>query len=143
MTRYPSRMELPFRITILDPPRGVLFRLQRGKSDLVPPACESAGSISFDFTVRVKRDPLNFLGPFTQGPPASRFVYVNSGKHAGQADSCWDRRAKITLMTITPSLIKQAIASPGSVIEAQIAGTGRDGGPACASVPFVSGWRVR
>jgi hypothetical protein len=139
-------MEIAFRIRVLDPPRGVVFRMQRGRTELVPPARESATSITFDFTLRVELDrPAvrgRLLGPFAQGPPAARFVYVNSGKHAGQPDSPWDRRAKVSLMTITPALIEEALASRDAVIEAEIAGTGRDGGPACATVPLLSGWRV-
>jgi hypothetical protein len=139
-------MELRFRITVLDPPRGVMFRLQRGRSELVPPSLETATSITFDFTLRVEPGagggPPRLLGPFAQGPPSRRFVYVNSGKRAGQADSCWDRRAKVQLGGVDASLIERAAAAAGAVIEAQIAGTGRDGGPACATVPLVSGWRV-
>lgn len=134
-------MEVAFRITVLDPPPGVVFRLQRGQSELIPPSQESERSISFDFTLRVEGGP-RLLGPFAQGPPASRFVYVNSGKRAGQFDSCWDRRAKVPLTGVTASLIDQAAALPGAVIETQIAGTGRDGGPSCATVPLVGGWRV-
>ena len=43
-------MEVAFRITVLNPPRGVTFRLQRGRSELVAPSSETATSISFDFT---------------------------------------------------------------------------------------------
>ena len=138
-------MEVAFRITVLDPPRGVLFRLQGGRSELIVPSHESTSSLVFDFTLRVQPGtaggPPRLLGPFAQGPPAKRFVYVNSGKQAGQAESCWDRRAKVPLGGVDASLVEQAAAS-GAVIEAQIAGTGRDGGPACATVPLVSGWRV-
>lgn len=139
-------MEVPFRITVLHPPRGVVFRMQRGRTELVPPSLESADAISFDFTLRVEPGqaggPPRLLGPFAQGPPAGRFVYVNSGKRAGQAGSCWDRRAKVPLGAVSSSLLEQAAASPGTVIEAQIAGTGRDGGPACATVPLAGAWRI-
>jgi len=47
--------------------------------------------LTFDFTVRhadaPRGQPPRFLGEYTQGPPASRFVYVNSGTAAGQADT--------------------------------------------------------
>ena len=135
--------EVAFRITLLNPPLGVTFRLQRGRAELVAPSHETATSISFDFTLRVAPGDgaPRLLGPFAQGPPAARFVYVNSGKQAGQAESCWDRRAKVHLRDIAPSLIEQAISS-GAVIETRIAGTGRDGGPACATVPLIGGWRI-
>ena len=66
---------------------------------------------------------------------------MNSGKQAGEVESCWDRRAKVPLGGVDALLIEHATAA-GAVIEAQIAGTGRDGGPACATVPLISGWRV-
>ena len=138
-------MELTFRIVVLDPPRGVSFRLQRGRSELIRPSHESAQSISFEVPLRVEVNgdgPPRLLGPFAQGPPAGRFVYVNSGKRAGQFDSCWDRRAKVPLGGVESSMIEEALASADVVIEAQIAGTGRDGGPACATIPLAEGWRV-
>jgi hypothetical protein len=37
----------------------------------------------------------------------------------------------------------EALATPGAVIEARIAGTAKDGGPACATVGLLDGgWRV-
>lgn len=137
-------MEIPFRITVLDPPRGVTFRLQRGRSELLAPSRETATSIAFDLTLRVERSAdgaIRLLGPFAQGPPSGRFVYVSSGKRAGQAESCWDRRAKVPLRDVSAALLEQA-AVTGGVIETQIAGTGRGGGPACATVPLVGGWRL-
>jgi hypothetical protein len=139
--------ELPIRITVVQPPHGVTFRIQRGRADLVPPALDAGEQISFDLTLRVadnRPDGLpNFLGPFAQGPPAGRFIYVNSGTLAGQAESCWTRRAKVHLAGITWELIDQTLSAPGALLEAHIAGTGRDGGPACATVPLLEdGWRV-
>jgi hypothetical protein len=101
-------------------------------------------SITFEFAVRIGKraggEP-NFLGPFAQGPPAGRFVYVNSGTLAGQSDSVWTRRAKVPLTAITWSLIQRAL-STGAVLETSIAGTGRDGGPACGTVPLRPAWSV-
>ncbi|HJQ37736.1 MAG TPA: DUF5990 family protein [Thermoanaerobaculia bacterium] len=140
-------MQITLQITVLNPPAGVIFRMQRGRAELVEPSIADGDSISFDFDVRVaERDgnaPPRFLGPFTQGPPASRFVYVNSGKRAGQQESPWDRRAKVPLAGVTWALIDQLLATPGAVLEARIAGTGRDGGPACATIPLVGGWRLK
>jgi hypothetical protein len=139
-----SDNELLLRITVDDPPPGVIFQLQRGARDLEPAARATRTSIAFEFAVRVGERPTgepNFLGPFAQGPPASRFVYISSGTLAGQRDTCWSRRAKVPLTTITWAMIKRARAE-GAALETRIAGTGRDGGPACASVPLVGGWRV-
>jgi Family of unknown function (DUF5990) len=139
--------EVPLRITLIEPPGGVTFRLQRGKSDLAPPARQSADAISFDFTVRAAEGGAEgaprFLGLFTQGPPAARFIYVSSGTSAGQADSRWTRRAKVPLKGITWEMVERALSTPHAVLEARITGTARDGGPVCASVPLLDGgWRV-
>jgi hypothetical protein len=121
-----------------------MFCLQRGRDELVSQRRSTGAPLSFDFTVRVRPgdDPLNFLGPLTQGPPASRFVYVNSGT-AGESTTPWTRRAKIPLAGITPAMVDEVLAAPGRRIEARIQGTARDGGPACATCrPIGSGWSV-
>ena len=140
--------ELSLRITLVAPPPGVTFRLQRGRHGLDPAAEASEAHLSFDFRLRVHGDreggPPNLRGECAQGPPAGRFVYVNSGTSAGQPGSCWTRRAKVPLAGITWDLIEQALARPASPLEARIAGTARDGGPACATVPLLGrGWKLQ
>lgn len=141
-----SARHLPLRITLVQPPRGVTFCLQRGQAERVSATVATGEDLSFDLEVRVGERPgglPNFLGPFTQGPPDRRFVYVNSGVHAGDAGSCWDRRAKISLYVIAWPMIEEALTAPGSVLEARIRGTAGDGGPACATVPLLDGgWRL-
>lgn len=139
--------ELPLRITVLHPVPGVTHRLQQGRFDLVPPVAETDDRLCFDFTLRVVEGPAGepvLRGPCAQGPPAGRFVYINTGTSAGQLGSCWTRRAKVPLAGITWELIEQALAGPDSRLEARIEGRGRDGGPVCATVPLVApGWAVR
>lgn len=139
--------ELPLRVTVVRPPPGVALQVQRGRSELLPPTNVDGDTVTFEFVVRVRDSqadgPPRILGDFAQGPPKGRFIYVNSGKRAGQADSCWDRRAKVSLMTITSAQIDATLAEPGAALEARIGGTARDGGPACATVPLLDGgWRV-
>jgi Family of unknown function (DUF5990) len=135
--------EIPLRITLIAPPPGVRFAMQSGRHDLVQPRSMTGDAIVFDFAVRVKDNRAdgrpNFLGAFAQGPQDARFVYVNSGTSAGQAESCWTRRAKIPLTGITWDLIERLQAKAGAVLEAHIRGAGRDGGPACATVPLLDG----
>ena len=138
---------LPLRITLVKPLRGVPLCLQQGKAELVPPSHDSGEHVSFDFTVNITNDqkdgPPNFRGPSVQGPPAGRFIYINAGTYAGQADSCWSRRAKVPLAGITWELIEEAFSKSGAVLEARIAGTAGDGGPACATVRLLDGgWKV-
>jgi hypothetical protein len=149
MTRAKGRTEaeVPLRITLEAPPEGVTFCLQRGRDELVSPARSTGAALSFDFTVRVRpaagAEPMSFLGPFTQGPPATRFVYVNSGTMAGEPGTPWTRRAKIPLAGITATMVKEALRDPRARIEARIQGTARDGGPACATCrPLGTGWAV-
>lgn len=133
---------LPLRITVVNPPQRVVFALQRGKAELVASVMASGDNLSFNFAVRVgdREDEMpNFLGPFVQGPRGGRFVYVNSGTLAGQADSCWTRRAKVRLKTIGWDLVDHVLAKPSSFLEAKIAGRAGDGGPACATVPLLAG----
>ena len=143
----PTPQTVRCRITVLNPPAGVQFAMQRGRHDLVEPSRSIADRISFDFTLRLG-PPLpnglpNFLGEFAQGTPSDRFVYVNSGQSAGQHDSIWNRRAKIKLAGIGIALLKKALTLPDTTLEAEIVGTARDGGPACATVPILGkGWRL-
>ncbi|HEV7590563.1 MAG TPA: DUF5990 family protein [Longimicrobium sp.] len=138
---------LPLRITVLHPPAGVTLAVQRGKSDLLPPASISTDAVVFELSVRVaprgEGGEPNLLGPFAHGPPADRFLYVNSGTSAGQPDSCWTRRAKLKTAGIGWALIEEVLGTPGAVLEARIRGAGRDGGPCCATVPLLDGgWHV-
>jgi len=127
------------RIIVENPP--VRFAVQRGKDELLDATSSSAKEQVFEFTVRARDDRSdgpNFLGPFAQGPAGGRFVYVNSGIMAGDANVDWQRRAKVPVSGITWNMIKK-----GSVIEARISGTARDGGPACATVPLLGGgWKI-
>lgn len=135
--------QLPLRITVVRPPSGVTMRLQRGRAQLLPPTRISGDEISFDFEVRVEPGP-NFLGEYTQGPKNARFIYVNSGIRAGEADTCWDRRAKVLLMTITMEQIESVRSTPHHHLEARIEGTAKDGGPMCATIPLIGGfWQLK
>ena len=139
--------ELPIRVTVIEPPLGVTFAMQRGKDELLPPAKVSAKSLVFDLSIRVSERKVagapHVLGPYAQGKPDDRFLYLNSGTMAGQEDSCWTRRAKIKTGRIDWKLIEQAFSTPGAVLEVQIDGRAKDGGPCCATVPLVNGgWKV-
>jgi hypothetical protein len=140
--------ELLLRITIVEPPPGVTFCIQRGDTELVAPAMAAESPLSFDFTVSVREDAAvegpRLMGPFVKGPWNARFVYLNSGTLAGQAGSPWNRRTKVPLSGINAGLIEKAFSKPGALLEAQIGGTAADGGPACATVALLGrGWSAR
>ena len=138
---------IPLRIVIVQPPAGVAWAVQRGRHDLIAPAHQSPDEIVFEVTARLGRPRAggvpNLLGDVTQGPPDGRFIYVNAGQLAGQADSCWQRRAKVFLRGIDAAMVASVLAAPGARLEARMQGTGARGGPACATVPLLDGgWRV-
>lgn len=139
------RWSLPLRIIVVQPPPGVQFALQARAGALSQQAAASGGDLCFDLELEVAESPpggpLRLLGPHASGPPQTRFVYINSGTLAGQPGSCWTRRAKVQLGGITPALVDLVRAEQAQRLVAQFAGTGRDGGPACATVPLLyGGW---
>ena len=137
--------QVPLRIIVDSPPGGVVFAVQRGRGDLHQPTRSSSEALSFDFAVRARSADdsggVRLLGLFVQGPPGGRFAYVSSGTYAGDSSSCWGRRAKVPLTGITADLVEALEATPGAWLEARIAGTAADGGPACATVALLGqGW---
>ena len=134
--------ELKLRIIIEQPPPGVDFALQKGSGKLyesVQKQRSNGKDVVFEFQPSI-REGLSSIaalgGPFVQGPPRQRFVYVDIGTYAGQTDSCWSRRLKIPLDSVPPKFIEE-----GGVLEARVPGTGRDGGPNCATVKDFDGWK--
>jgi hypothetical protein len=137
------KIDVPFRIVVKNPLPGVTMCVQRGRSELLPPSSASNGAMTFDLSVSVdlSGEVPNFLGKYSQGPKSDRFIYVNSGTYAGQKNTAWARRAKLSLMNITKEQIDEAISSPNARIETTFNGTGKDGGPTCASVKGIV-WKV-
>jgi len=85
----------------------------------------------------------NFLGPLTQGPVTGRFIYIDIGRLAGQRGCAWERRLKVPLSGITWEMIQQVLANRKLVLEVHLPGTAKDGGPSCATVHPLEGWKCR
>jgi hypothetical protein len=141
--------EVPIRLVLVDPPAGVDFGVQRGggsQYETLFVQQRKQRDISFDFSVAVsdnrKDGQPNFLGAFAQGPSAGRFLYIDVGTYAGQKDTPWSRRMKIPLQGITWDLIRKTIRKPGYRLAAKIPGTGKDGGPSCATVRLLGNWEI-
>jgi len=141
--------QVPIRLVLVDPPSGIDFAIQRGRGSNYRPVLVQRridGDLSFDFVLAVAADAKdglpNFKGPFAQGPPAKRFVYVDVGTFAGQKDTAWSRRMIVPLQGITWAQIKEVVGRPGDRLLARIPGTGKDGGPSCATVRLLGDWRV-
>ena len=141
--------DVPIRLVLVDPPAGVDFGVQRGRGaqyETLFVQQRHRRDISFDFSVVVadnRKDGLpNFQGPFAQGPPANRFIYIDVGTYAGQKDTQWTRRMKVPLHGISWELIRKSIRKPGYRLSARIPGTGKDGGPSCATVQLLNNWEI-
>jgi hypothetical protein len=139
--------ELKFRIVLETPPPGVDFGLQKGGGrdyEVVQKQRSKTGDLHFDFSARVKEgkdgSPV-FLGPFVQGPPHERFVYLDIGTCAGQTDTPWSRRLKVPLRGLTWDVVNKALGG-SKTLEARVPGTARDGSPTCATVKPFAGWKM-
>ena len=142
-------LESTFRIVLEKPPVGVDVGLQKGRGsdyETVQIQQSTGDDLTFEFMPKIKDDRNevmpNIRGPFVQGPANERFVYIDIGTCAGQKDSCWSRRLKVPLSGITWQMIDRALAEPNAILEARVPGTGKDGGPNCATVKPFDGWKV-
>jgi hypothetical protein len=141
--------ELSFRIVLEKPPADVDFALQKGKGskyEIVQKQRAGSGDLRFEFTARVAAgedgEEPNLLGPFVQGPPGGRFVYVGIGRFAGQTGTEWSRRLKVPLNGILAEMADRAARDSDAVFVTHVPGTGKDGGPNCATVKPFAGWKL-
>ena len=141
--------ELTLRIILEKPTVGVNFGLQKGNGNNYETVQTQTGkgeNLLFEFKIKVKcadnKAPV-FLGPFAQGTPVDRFIYIDIGTYAGQVGSEWGRRLKSPLTGITLDMIQRCIGDQSFVIETSVAGTGKDGGPNCATVKPFNGWKLK
>jgi len=141
--------ELRLRIILEKPPREVDFGLQKGRGanyETIQKQRSKVKDLYFEFIVGIKAAGKNampsFLGPFVQGPTAEQFIYIDIGTYAGQTDSCWSRRLKIPLTGIKWDMVDRLRANEELILETRIPGTGRDGGPNCATVKPLEGWKI-
>jgi len=130
-----------FRIVLESPPPGIDYALQEGKGAGYKPVQiqRSAGKdLRFEFSTSIKEAGVSAFrlgGPFVQGSPKEPFVYINIGVYAGQANTEWARRLKIPLTGITHQVVG------AKILEARVEGTGKDGGPNCATAKDFDGWK--
>jgi hypothetical protein len=143
------KLEVPIRLVLVEPPAGILFGVQRGRGARYEPMFvqqRERRDVSFDFSLLVADNRTdgqpNFLGDFAQGQPDRRFVYIDVGTYAGQTDTPWARRMIVPLQGLTWPLIRKVVSRPGHRLSARIPGTGKDGGPSCATVRLLGGWEI-
>lgn len=142
-------MEISLRIILEKPPADVDFGLQKGSGhqyETVQKQRSQSQDLRFDFAVRVKGDPANdpnptLLGPFVQGNPAARFVYIDIGTYAGQVDSKRSGRLKIPLPKPSWNDVHQLSETDGQVLVTQVPGTGKEGRPTFGTIKPFTGWQ--
>jgi hypothetical protein len=131
-----DQIEIRMRIVIEQPVAGVLHSLQSGNdAPLDPKSSQHGEPLAFDFPIRIAPGPKFFGDQVRREGPVRRFVYIRIGQAAGDAASPWSRRMKIDVHDIGQDLLDRATA--GGVIEIAVNGTGKDGSPACATVPSI------
>jgi hypothetical protein len=131
---------LRLRLRVVGPPANVSWAVQLGRSDLLAPVRHTKGQLEFDIPlelVNAAGGEVKVRGDAVQGPRGGRFLYLASGTRAGDVMSPWDRRAKISLETLPLDTIRNRPVGTVVILEGEIAGTAKDGGPACASVPLL------
>ncbi len=139
---------LSLKIVLEIPPPGAVFGLQKGSGSIYETLQKqpSAGTdLIFKLEVLVvmaKDGQPDFRGPEVQGPPGKRFVYIDIGTMAGSKDSIWTRRLKVPLSGMTWQMIEHCQKNPGWFLQANVAGTGRDGTPTCGTVKPFTGWSI-
>jgi hypothetical protein len=127
------------RLEIEGPVPGVTHSLQDKQGKPVDPKVSQAGeALAFDFLVRLGPGPKFYGEQVRSEGPERRFVYVAIGRQAGGHDPHWSRRMKIDIHDIPQLLLDGAVA--GKRLVGTLAGTGKDGTPACATVPVS--WRL-
>jgi hypothetical protein len=142
------KQQMMCRIVLDAAPAGVDFALQQGrgsKFELVQTQRATTADLRFDVRMSIRdtdeAEP-DFRGAAVQGPRGQRFIYVNSGVYAGQADTKWARRLTVPLVGITRAMVERLLADPRSVLEARVPGSARDGAPNAATAEQFTGWKL-
>jgi len=143
-----NSQEICIRIILESPPTGVDFGIQKGSGnhyEIIQKQRSNNNDLCFECRISVKEGKTllpNFTGPYVQGPLNERFIYIGIGTYAGQVDSAWSRRLKIPLRDISSETVKILLTGSPAVLETKVPGTGKDGGPNCATVKPFPGWHL-
>jgi len=141
--------EISLQIILIKPTKEVVFGLQKGSGsnyETVQKQISTSDDLTFTFTIKVKGDRSKdkfpkLSGNFVQGAGDNKFVYIDIGTYAGQSNTIWSRRLKVPLTGITWKEIDSLLSN--SMLQTSVPGTGRDGGPNCATVKPFEGWHLK
>ena len=132
--------DILLKLSVVAPPKGVAHALQGKDGEIVDAKVSTGRTLVFNIPVRLEegKSGWRWLGDFVRtegrtGAKSRRFVYVGIGKHAGQPDAHWDRRAKVDLPKVAAAMIAKAKAGK-LMLAGSYAGTDAKNEPACATV---------
>ena len=136
-------------ITLVDPPPGHAFCLQRGKgakAEMLAHVEATGGDLTFELVVSTRpgRTPgmADFGGPFVQGRPSERFFYLVVGQCSTLVEPQWIGRVKVPLASVAWATVEEALAA-GARLRAGYLAARPDGRPVLASVPLLGeGWTL-
>ncbi len=133
-----DQTEVALRIVIEQPVPGVRHSLQAKDDTPLDPKTSAEGeALAFDLKIRVAPGPKFFGDHIRREGPERRFIYIRIGQSAGDCMSPWSRRMKIDVHDLPAELLDRAMRGEGT-LEVTVNGTGKDGTPACATVPRTS-----
>ena len=138
--------KIDLRILLQNPVDGVMYGLQKGKGvhyEIVQAQIGNRQDLTFRFVVHLKqtnKSAPSLTGPFVQGTPGNRFVYINIGSYAGQAGAPCSGRLKVPI----PEVDFQDTLSRGSEYgwSCKVPGRTEDGKPVFATVKPFGGWTI-
>ncbi|MDH2428189.1 DUF5990 family protein [Sphaerisporangium sp. TRM90804] len=111
---------------------GVQHR-DRRKAILEPhPGDASSAAWTLECAAVQARAGVDFKGPYIQGRPGERFVYLSWGSLVGDGVFASFRRAKLMLDALEPAVVDEAV-EVGTLL-GRVGLTDREGRPLCASV---------
>ena len=134
------------KIALQNPIDGVLYGLQKGKGadyETIQAQLGKGQDLTFNFVVQLKETNASVPtlgGPFVQGNPGNRFVYIDIGTYAGQIGAPWSGRLKVPL----PEADFQRTNSidDGHCWSCTVPGRTDDNKPIFATVKPFDGWVV-
>ncbi|HEX3824703.1 MAG TPA: DUF5990 family protein [Mycobacteriales bacterium] len=101
----------------------------------------AAAEWTVECAVRETAYGLDFTGPYVQGPPGQRFIYLSWLSDHGPGPLGMFRRGKIRLDALPEPVLQHAIS--GGTIEVEVRLTDDKGNPACATIgPPAVAWRI-
>ena len=139
--------EIKLKIVLQNPVEGIIYGLQKGKGSAYETVQAQNGNgqdLAFEFTVPVKPTSdsgFSFSGPFVQGNPDSRFVYITIGNYAGQAGAAWSGRLKVPFPEII--LNSDQADTDGYRWICTVPGRTKEGKPLFATVKPFAGWTMQ